>query len=115
MHAAGVIISENSLMDLIPVCNAKDTDLLVTQFSMKPVEKCGMLKIDFLGLKTLTSIQKTVDAIALHKGIELDWVNLSLNDKKTFDVIKSRKNSRYFSIRICRYARFSSTTSCRSL
>ncbi len=98
VHAAGVIISELPLTDVIPVCNAKDTDLLVTQFSMKPVEKVGMLKIDFLGLKTLTSIQKTVDAISLHKGIELDWVNLSLHDKKTFDLLNQGKTSGVFQL-----------------
>jgi DNA polymerase-3 subunit alpha len=98
VHAAGVIISQEPLMDLIPVCNAKDTDLLVTQFSMKPVEACGMLKIDFLGLKTLTSIQKTVDAIAIHKGIEIDWVNLSLNDKKTFDLLSQGKTAGIFQL-----------------
>lgn len=98
VHAAGVIIAEQPLTDLIPVCNAKDTDLLVTQFSMKPVEKVGMLKIDFLGLKTLTSIQKTVDAISLHKGIDLDWVNLSLNDKKTFDLLNQGKTAGIFQL-----------------
>ncbi len=98
VHAAGVIISEEPLVDLIPVCNAKDTDLLVTQFSMKPVEKCGMLKIDFLGLKTLTSIQKTVDAISVHKGIDLDWVNLSLNDHKTFEILNQGKTAGIFQL-----------------
>ncbi|MCH9621230.1 MAG: DNA polymerase III subunit alpha [Chlamydiia bacterium] len=98
VHAAGVIIAEQPLTDLIPVCNAKDTDLLVTQFSMKPVEKVGMLKIDFLGLKTLTSIQKTVDAIALHKGIEIDWVNLSLNDTKTFELLNQGKTAGIFQL-----------------
>lgn len=98
VHAAGVIIAERPLTELIPVCNAKDTDLLVTQFSMKPVEKCGMLKIDFLGLKTLTSIQKTVDSISVHKGIDLDWVNLSLNDKKTFDLLNQGKTSGIFQL-----------------
>ena len=98
VHAAGVIISELPLTDVIPVCNAKDTDLLVTQFSMKPVEKVGMLKIDFLGLKTLTSIQKTVDSISMHKGIDLDWVNLSLHDKKTFDLLNQGKTSGVFQL-----------------
>jgi len=98
VHAAGVIISELPLTDVIPVCNAKDTDLLVTQFSMKPVEKVGMLKIDFLGLKTLTSIQKTVDAISMHKGIDLDWVNLSLHDKKTFELLNQGKTSGIFQL-----------------
>ena len=63
VHAAGIIISADPLMQRIPLCNAKDSDMAITQFSMKPVEQVGMLKIDFLGLKTLTSIQHAVDAI----------------------------------------------------
>ena len=55
IHAAGIIISGEPLTDLIPICNAKDSDMPVTQFSMKPVEAVGMLKVDFLGLKTLDS------------------------------------------------------------
>ncbi len=59
MHAAGLVVSGQPLTDHIPIANAKDSDIPVTQFSMKPVEEVGMLKIDFLGLKTLTSIQMT--------------------------------------------------------
>jgi DNA polymerase-3 subunit alpha len=87
IHAAGMIISGDPLTDHIPVCNAKDSEILATQFSMKPVEAVGMLKIDFLGLKTLTSIQKTVDAIG--KGI--DWINLPLDDKATFALLNHGK------------------------
>ncbi len=55
-HAAGLIISESAITDHIPVCTAKDSEMVVTQYAMKPVESVGMLKIDFLGLKTLTSL-----------------------------------------------------------
>ena len=65
--------------------------MAVTQFSMKPVEAVGMLKIDFLGLKTLTSIQKRVDAIKAIQGKEIDWVNLPLDDKTTFDLLNQGK------------------------
>lgn len=87
IHAAGMIICADPLTDHIPVCSAKDSEILATQFSMKPVEAVGMLKIDFLGLKTLTSIQKTVDAIRLRYGKEIDWVNLPLEDKATFTLL----------------------------
>ena len=83
IHAAGLIICADPLTDHIPVCNAKDVDMVVTQYSMKPVEAVGMLKIDFLGLKTLTSIQKTVDAV----DAAIDIVNLPLDDKATFDLL----------------------------
>ncbi len=67
-HAAGLIISANPITDHIPVCTAKDSEMVVTQFAMKPVESVGMLKIDFLGLKTLTSIQKCADAVEQNTG-----------------------------------------------
>jgi len=91
IHAAGLIISGDPLTDHIPVCAAKDSDILATQYSMKPVEAVGMLKIDFLGLKTLTSIQKTVDAIRESSGKEIDWVNLPLEDEAAFALLNSGK------------------------
>ncbi len=91
IHAAGLIISGDPLTDRIPVCSPKDSPILVTQFSMKPVEAVGMLKIDFLGLKTLTSIQKTVDAIAEHHGKRLDWVNLELDNPEAFQLMNQGK------------------------
>jgi DNA polymerase-3 subunit alpha len=91
VHAAGIIISGDPLTDHIPVCTAKDSDILVTQYSMKPVELVGMLKIDFLGLKTLTSIQKTVEAIHLSHGVHIDWIDIPLDDKKTFTLLNHGK------------------------
>jgi DNA polymerase III subunit alpha len=96
IHAAGLIISGDPLTDRIPVCAAKDSEILVTQFSMKPVEAVGMLKIDFLGLKTLTSIQKTVNAIQANHGKAIDWVNLPLEDKATFHLLNQGKLSGIF-------------------
>jgi DNA polymerase-3 subunit alpha len=86
-HAAGLIISANAITDHIPVCTAKDSEMWVTQYAMKPVESVGMLKIDFLGLKTLTSIQKCVDAIAKNTEKRIDWTNLALDNKATFDLL----------------------------
>jgi DNA polymerase-3 subunit alpha len=91
VHAAGIIISGDPLTEHIPVCTAKDSDMLVTQYSMKPVELVGMLKIDFLGLKTLTSIQKTVEAIRLERGITIDWIDLPLDDERTFALLNHGK------------------------
>ena len=90
-HAAGIIISGDPLTDRIPVCTVKDSEMLATQYSMKPVEAVGMLKIDFLGLKTLTSIQKTVDAIAVSTGKKIDWINLPLDDLATFSLLNTGK------------------------
>lgn len=91
IHAAGMIISGDPLTDHIPICLAKDSDLAATQYSMKPVEAVGMLKIDFLGLKTLTCIQIACDAIKRNGGKEIDWVNLPLEDKETFQLLHRGK------------------------
>ncbi len=98
IHAAGLIICGDPLTDHIPVCTSKDTEVLVTQYSMKPVELVGMLKIDFLGLKTLTSIQKAVEALREHKGKEIHWAELPLDDKKTFDLLNQGKTSGIFQL-----------------
>lgn len=97
-HAAGMIVCGETLTDHIPICVAKDNDILVTQYSMKPVEQVGMLKIDFLGLKTLTCIQKTVEAIKMRKGETIDWVNLSLEDPKTFQLLCQGKTEGIFQL-----------------
>jgi DNA polymerase-3 subunit alpha len=96
-HAAGVIIAGEPLVHLIPICVAKDTDMPVTQYSMKPVEMVGMLKMDFLGLKTLTAIQIAVDAVKA-KGEIIDWVNLPLDDKRAFDLLNQGKTLGVFQL-----------------
>jgi DNA polymerase-3 subunit alpha len=98
IHAAGIIISGDPLTDRIPVCAAKDSEILATQYSMKPVELVGMLKIDLLGLKTLTSVQKTVDAIHEAQGVRIDWVNLPLDDSATFSLLNSGRVMGIFQI-----------------
>ncbi len=97
-HAAGLIISEKPITELIPVCTAKDSDMVVTQFAMKPVESVGMLKIDFLGLKTLTSLQICADEIEKNSGRKIDWSNLPLDDRATFDLINQGKTLGVFQI-----------------
>lgn len=98
IHAAGIIISGQPLIELIPVCAAKDSDMPVTQYSMKPVELVGMLKVDFLGLKTLTAIQTCVNSIAENTGRVIDWINLPLDDPKTFDLLNQGKTSGIFQL-----------------
>lgn len=98
IHAAGIIISGQPLMNLIPICNNKESDIPVTQYSMKPVEMVGMLKVDFLGLKTLTAIQTCVEAIQTSTGRSIDWVNLPLDDKPTFDMLNQGKTQGVFQL-----------------
>jgi DNA polymerase-3 subunit alpha len=98
IHAAGIIISGVPLVDLIPICNAKDSEMPVTQFSMKPVEAVGMLKVDFLGLTTLTAIQKCVEAVHANMGKAIDWIDLPLDDKPTFDLLNQGKTLGIFQL-----------------
>lgn len=98
IHAAGIIISGAPLTELIPICNSKDSDMPVTQFSMKPVESVGMLKVDFLGLKTLTAIQICINAIKASTGRSIDWINLPLDDKPTFDLLNQGKTLGIFQL-----------------
>ena len=98
IHAAGIIISGSPLTELIPICNAKDSEMPVTQFSMKPVESIGMLKVDFLGLTTLTAIQICVNAIEASKGFKIDWINLPLDDAATFSLLNQGKTMGVFQL-----------------
>lgn len=97
-HAAGLIISETTITDHIPVCTAKDSSMIVTQFAMKPVESVGMLKIDFLGLTTLTSLQMCEEAVLQNTGKKVPWNQLPLEDQKTFDLINQGKTLGVFQI-----------------
>ena len=86
IHAAGVIIAPDDLMNYIPVCTSKDADLWVTQFDGKVVESAGMLKMDFLGLKTLTIIKDALKLIKKNYNIEIDIDKIPLEDKPTFEL-----------------------------
>ncbi len=97
-HAAGLIISASPITKHLPVCIAKDSQMLVTQFSMKPVEAIGMLKIDFLGLKTLTSIEKAVSFVKKNWNKEIVWNELPLDDEKTFNLLQQGKTLGVFQL-----------------
>lgn len=98
IHAAGIIISADPIMEHIPVCMAKDSTFMSTQYSMKPVEEVGMLKIDFLGLKTLTAIQVAVESIEKYEDKKINWVKLPLNDKATFDLLNQGRTLGIFQL-----------------
>ncbi len=85
-HAAGVVIADRPLIDLVPLYRDPRSTLPVTQFNMKWVEPAGLVKFDFLGLKTLTVLQKTL-ALMTQRGIELDLATLALDDKKTYELL----------------------------
>ena len=84
IHAAGIIIAPDDLMQYIPVKSDKNSDLLVTQYDGSVVESVGMLKMDFLGLKTLSIIKDSLALIAETHGNNIDIDKICLNDAKTF-------------------------------
>ncbi|PSR52165.1 DNA polymerase III subunit alpha [Adhaeribacter arboris] len=84
IHAAGVIIAPDDITNYIPVSTSKDSDLLVTQFDGKVIESAGMLKMDFLGLKTLTIIRDALELIKTNHGVDIDIDEIPLEDEKTF-------------------------------
>ena len=84
IHACGVIITPDDITKFVPVSTAKDSDLYVTQFDNSVVESAGLLKMDFLGLKTLTLIKDTVKIVKAKHGIELDPESFPLDDEETY-------------------------------
>lgn len=87
-HACGVIIGPDDLTEYVPLSIAKDSKLMVTQYEGKNIESVGLLKMDFLGLKTLTIIKDTLESIRKKHGITIDIDKIPLDDKNTFDLFK---------------------------
>jgi DNA polymerase-3 subunit alpha len=85
-HAAGLVIGDRPLPDLVPIYRDPRSDMPVTQFNMKHVEQVGLVKFDFLGLKTLTVIQKAVDLLA-EQGQQIDMDRIPLDDAKTYEML----------------------------
>ena len=96
VHACGIIIGKDSLDNYIPLCTAKDTDLYATQFDGSHVESVGLLKMDFLGLKTLSIIKDATDNIKKSKGVVIDIEKLPLDDKLTFELFSNGETTGIF-------------------
>ena len=88
IHACGVIITPSDITNYVPIATAKDSDLYVTQFDNAVVEDAGLLKMDFLGLKTLTLIKDTVKIIKAKHGLLIDPENFPLDDKLTYELFQ---------------------------
>lgn len=86
IHAAGIIIAPKDLTELIPVFTSKDTTLCITQIEGSIIEDSGVIKMDFLGLKTLTIIKDALDIIKEKHGIEIDIDTIPLDDVKTYEL-----------------------------
>ncbi|MBP6001365.1 MAG: DNA polymerase III subunit alpha [Flavobacterium sp.] len=88
IHACGVIITPSDITNFVPVTTAKDSDLYVTQFDNSVAESAGLLKMDFLGLKTLTLIKDTVKLVKYRLDIDLDPDNFPIDDTKTYELFQ---------------------------
>ena len=96
-HAAGVVISDKPLQERIPLFKTAD-DQMTTGYSMKSLEKIGMLKMDFLGLKTLTVIDQTVKIVKRTRDLDVDIERLPLDDKATYDLFSRAETSGVFQL-----------------
>ena len=88
IHACGVIITPDDITNFVPVATAKDSDLYVTQFDNSVVESAGLLKMDFLGLKTLTLIKDTVKLVKYRTGKGINPDEFPIDDAKTYEVFQ---------------------------
>jgi DNA polymerase-3 subunit alpha len=96
-HAAGVVIGDRPLDQLVPLYRDPRSDMPVTQFNMKWVEPAGLVKFDFLGLKTLTVLDRAVDLVR-KQGTEIDLLGLPLDDRKTYDLMASGATTGIFQL-----------------
>jgi DNA polymerase-3 subunit alpha len=96
LHACGVIITPDDITKYIPVCTSKDSELFVTQFDNSVVENAGMLKIDFLGLKTLSIIKTALENIEKRHGVKINIDNIPLDDKLTFELYQKGQTNGTF-------------------
>lgn len=86
IHAAGIIIAPTDLTDLIPVATSKESNLWLTQIEGNVIEEAGVIKMDFLGLKTLTIIKNALNLIKQNHGVEINIDEIPLDDQKTFEL-----------------------------
>ena len=88
VHACGVIITPDDITEFVPIATAKDSSLAVTQYDNSVVESAGLLKMDFLGLKTLTLIKDTIKLVKYRHDVQIDIDNIPLNDIKTYELFQ---------------------------
>ena len=94
IHAAAVVISPHPLTDLVPVQRKGDDAEIVTQYEMYGIERSGSLKMDFLGLRNLSIIERTLELIKEGQGIDVDIDGISLDDQAAYDLHPAGRNGR---------------------
>jgi len=96
VHPAGIIIAPSDLTEIIPVCTSKESTLLLTQYEGKVIEDAGVIKMDFLGLKTLTIIRDALRMIKANHGIDIAIDDIPLDDEKTFGIYQRAETNGTF-------------------
>ena len=97
MHAAGVVISKKAVEEYVPLALGID-DAVTTQFTMTTLEELGLLKMDFLGLRTLTVLQNALDMIKINHGVDIDLKKIDYADKKVYEFISTGKTDAVFQL-----------------
>ncbi len=97
-HAAGVVISDQDISDLVPVYKPADSNDIATQYTMGTVEEIGMLKMDFLGLKNLTVIENCIKHIRKNHKVEIDWQTIPLSEKTTYRLLSEGRTFGIFQL-----------------
>ena len=97
-HAAGIVIADRPLEELVPLYRDAKSALPITQFNWKMVEAAGLVKFDFLGLKTLTVLEKAVELVRRGRGIAVDLATLPLDDKATYDMLAKADTAGVFQL-----------------
>ncbi len=97
-HAAGVVISRKPLVDYLPLFKGQKENIITTQFQMKDIEKIGLVKFDFLGVKTLTVIDRAVREVARNRGERVDMDNIPLDDEKTYRLLSAASTNGIFQL-----------------
>ncbi|MDB5192419.1 MAG: polymerase subunit alpha, partial [Segetibacter sp.] len=96
LHAAGIIIAPDDLKNIIPVATSKDSDLLVTQIAGNVIEEAGVIKMDFLGLKTLSILKTALSLIKENHGVEIEIDEVPLDDEKTYSLYQGGETNGTF-------------------
>ncbi len=97
-HAAGILITKEDLDRTVPIYLDEKEGVIATQYQMKELEDLGLLKIDFLGLKNLSNIQRTIDYIKKYKNIDLELYEIPLDDKKVFEMLSQGDSTGVFQL-----------------
>ncbi len=96
IHAAGIIIAPKDLSDILPVSTSKDVNLLITQYEGKIIEDAGVIKMDFLGLKTLSILKEALRLIKQNHGVSIDLDTIPLDDKLTYELYQRAETNGTF-------------------